>query len=197
MSVLILALIGWITFGAVAVAIMHRRGHDTFSWAVLFLFLGPIALPVAISSERNHPVEPSRPLPPGELDLRVWHDGTADAQAALDSALHWFGPRLTSVTVATVVDFEASSTVRGQETQHVAQEQRDAIAGDVATKTKAPVATVVLYGEPASAIQHFAAENGFELIVAGHGSSRRSLVGHARQRAASRSVPVLIGPASA
>ena len=55
---------GWVATGAVAVALMRRRGHDAFSWAVLFLFLGPIAVPLAISSDRHRPAEPPRPLPP-------------------------------------------------------------------------------------------------------------------------------------
>lgn len=196
-SVVVLALVlvaGWAAIGAVAVVLMHRRGHDMFAWGLLFLLLGPIAVPLAISSDRHRPTEPPRPLPPGGLDLLVSHDGTADAQAALEAALALLGSRMTSVTLAAVVDLEAPSTVRGRETQREAQERLDKIADEVSTVTTAPIATVILFGEPATALQHFAADNDYELIVAGSGAAR-SHVG-SRRSGRSRSVPVLIGPAS-
>lgn len=186
---------GWVAIGVVAVLLMRRRGHDTFAWAVLFMFLGPIAVPLAVSSDRHHPTEPPRPLPPGGLDLLVAHDGTPDAHAALDSALALFGNHMTSVTLAAVVDLEAPSTVRGRDTQREAQERLDALTGDVAARTSAPVGTVILYGEPATALQHFAIDNDYELIVAGSVGAR-SHVGGRRIGRTRKSVPVLIGPAS-
>ena len=186
--------LGWVATGAVAVAIMRRRGHDTFSWAVLFLILGPIAVPLAISSDRHRPAEPPRPLAPGGLDVLVAHDGTPDAQAALETALTLLGQQMTSVTLAAVVDLEAPSTVRG-DTQREAQTLLDALARELATVTSAPVATIILFGEPATALQHFALENGYELIVAGSVAAR-SHMGRRRAGHPHRSVPVLIGPAS-
>jgi hypothetical protein len=185
---------GWLAIGVVAVAVMRKRGHDTFAWAVPFLFLGPLAVPLAITADRHRPVEPPRPLPPGGLDLLVAHDGTADSQAALDAALGMLGAQMTSVTLAAVVDIEASSTVRGQDTQREAQERLDALAGAVSSRTAVPVATVILFGEPEHALQHYALENGYELIVAG---SRLAPKPHLRTRPAgspAKSVPVLIGP---
>ena len=185
---------GWLAIGVVAVEVMRRRGHDTFAWAVPFLFLGPLAVPLAITADRNRPVEPPRPLPPGGLDLLVAHDGTADSQAALDAALGMLGTQMTSVTLAAVVDIEAASTVRGQDTQREAQARLDALAGDLSTRTAVPVATVILFGEPAHALQHYALENGYELIVAGSRLAPRS---HLRARPSgsqAKSVPTLIGP---
>jgi nucleotide-binding universal stress UspA family protein len=196
-AVLIWFVLAWVAVGAIAVTLMRRRGHDTFSWAVIFLFLGPIAVPIAISSERHHPPEPPRPLPPGDLDLLVLHDGTPDARAALESALGLVGTRLTSVTLAAAVDLEASSTVRGRETQREARERLDALASDVAALTTAPVATVILFGEPGTALQHFAVENEFELIVAGSRAANRSLAGSPVSGHPRRTVPVLVGPGEA
>lgn len=50
---LILAIaVAWVVTGAIAVAVMVRRGHDTFAWTVLFLFLGPLAfVPVPIGPQ--------------------------------------------------------------------------------------------------------------------------------------------------
>lgn len=185
---------GWVATGAVAVALMRRRGHDTFSWALLFLVLGPIAIPLAISSDRHRPAEPPRPLPPGGLDVLVSHDGTPDAQAALQTALALLSQQMTSMTLAAVVDLEAPSTVRGRDTQREAQARLDTLARELATVTSAPVATVILFGEPATALQHFALENGYELIVAGNVAAR-SQVG-SRRAGRTHKVPVLIGPAS-
>lgn len=186
---------GWVALGGLAVAAMRRRGHDTFSWAVLFVFLGPLALPLAISSDRHRPTEPPRPLPPGGLDVLVSHDGTADAHAALDAALGLLGKHMTSMTLAAVVDLEAPSTVRGRETQREAQERLDALAGQLASRTTAPVGTVILFGEAATALQHYAVENGYEVIVTGSVTAKS----HVRPRRAAHtrsSVPVLIGPSS-
>lgn len=195
MSGLALATLGaWLAIGVVAITVMRRRGHDTFAWAIPFLFLGPLAIPVAITADRHRPVEPPRPLPPGGMDLLVAHDGTADSQAALDAALALLSTRMTSITLAAVVDIEASSTVRGRDTQREAQAKLDRLARDLSGRTAAPVATVILFGEPAHALQHYALENGYELIVAG---SRLAVRPHVRTRLGDgslQSVPVLIGP---
>ena len=183
----------WLAFGAIAAVLMHRRGHETFSWALLFLFLGPIAVPLAISADRHPPAEPPRPLPPGGLDVLVAHDGSADAGAALDSALSLLGERMTSLTLAAVLDLEAASTVRGREAQKDAETRLSAVVAEVAERTSAPVASVVLFGEPATALQHFAVENGYEVVVAGNGAAHRISRSHSHQH---RTVPMLIGPAS-
>ena len=190
-------LIGWAAIGGVAVAVMRRRGHDWFAWAVPFLFLGPLAIPLAVSADRHRPTDPVRPLPPGGLDVLLCHDGSADADTALGAALNLIGERMTSLTLAAVVDLEASTTPRGREAQREAQDRLDTIAGDLATSITAPVATVILCGDPAHALQRFAVEQGYELIVTSSGVGGRRHLGSyrlARKLDARRSVSVLIGP---
>ena len=87
---------GWLTIGAIAVAVMHRRGHDTFAWAVLFLCMGPLAIPLAVSSHRHRPPDPDSPSHPGRLDVLVADDGSPEAAAALKSALDLLGAQMTS-----------------------------------------------------------------------------------------------------
>ena len=87
---LLLVIAGWLTIGVAAVAILRHRGHDTFAWSVIFLFMGPLAIPLAVSADRNRPSEPARPTV-GELDVLVAHDGTEEAGAALDLALRLLG----------------------------------------------------------------------------------------------------------
>ena len=187
----------WLAIGAVSVAVMRRRGHDTFAWVIPFLFLGPIALPIAISSDRHRPVEPLRPLPPGGLDVLAFCDGSEDAAAALDTALTVLGDRATSLTHAAVVDFEAATTVRGRETQREAKDRLEVAASQLEDRTTPPVAMVVLFGEPKHALQHYASTNGYELIVTGSHTFGRSWFGTpavSRVAGTDRSVPVLIVP---
>lgn len=188
---------GWLALGVVAVAVMRHRGHDTFAWSVLFLFLGPLALPLAVSSDRHPPTQPSDPAIDGRLDVLVALNGPAGEAAAL-AALDLLGTRVTCLTLAAVVDLEAASTVRGRDMQRETQARLDAAARDLAVVTTSPVHTVILFGEPRHALQHFAAEHGYELIVAASGCAGRWRL--ARRRAASTlatasPVPVLIAPA--
>jgi nucleotide-binding universal stress UspA family protein len=193
----VLVVIAWLATGAVPVAIMHRRGHDTFAWAWLFLVLGPLALPLAISADRHRPPQPAAPSHDGALDALVVHDGSTEAEAALQATLILLGQHLTSLTLAAVLDFEATTTVRGQEAEREEQQRLHALARTVGLRAKAPIDTVVLFGE-AHALQHFAGQHGYELIVAGSRMARRMHLGSrpARDRATETSIPVLIGPRS-
>ena len=129
------------------------------------------------------------------------HDGkptfsascSASWMRSCDFALSVVGGRATSVTLAAVVDFEAASTVRGRETQRLAQDRLDEAARSFASRIEVPVGTVILFGEPGEALQHYAAENSYELIVAGSHSARRNHLA-ARATNGSPAVPVLIGP---
>ena len=190
--------LGWLAFGALAVAIMRLRGHDTFAWAWLFLVLGPIALPVAISADRHRPPQPAVNRHEGALDVLMAHDGSPEAEAALDATLFLLGPHLTSLTLAAVLDFDAPSTVRGKEEHREEQLRLDALTRTVNARVTAPVDTIVLFGTVGHAMQHFAGEHGYDLIVAGNHMARRM---HLRTRppkdlANRSSIPVLIGPRS-
>jgi hypothetical protein len=184
-------LAAWFAIGAVAVAVMRHRGHDAFAWAVPFFFLGPLALPVALSSDRHRPAEPAASSHEGRLDVLIAHDGSADATTAASAALDLLGAEMTSVTFAAVLDLEATSTVRGREAQHEAEIRLDALVRELAGVTRVPVETVILLGEPIQALQHFGSQHGYELIVAGaHVAGHRGV----RQLATKSPVPVLLGP---
>ncbi len=188
---------GWIAIGAVAAAVMRRRGHDPFGWAILFVVLGPLAVPLAVTAERHRPPEAQAAVHEGELDVLVAHDGSPAASVALDSALGLFGRQLTSLTLAAVVDFEATTTAGGRITMRAASERLDAVADDLRPRAGGPVDTVVLQGDPVQALSRFAAQHGYELIVvggSGPGSRwvRRGSV--ARRLAKGAAVPLLVGP---
>ena len=199
-NVVIALIVGmlWLGSGFLSALVMHRRGHDLFSWGLLFLVLGPLALPVAFSEHRHRPPDPEAPNRDGRLDILLADDGSPKAQAAFDAALATLG-EITSVTVATVVDLEAATTVRGHVEERAARARLDAAAARAATATGAPVDTVLLYGNPAEALTRFAVDHGYELIVAGsmgHGPARALHGSVTRQLAACSPVPVLLGPAT-
>lgn len=120
--------VAWIAVGAVSVVVMHRRGHDVFSWSLLFLGLGPLAVPLAVSAARHVPPEPPCPDHDGRLDVLVAHDGSAEASAALDAAVTMLGTGMTSLTLAAVVAVEATTTVQGRAVIDDAQARLDEAA---------------------------------------------------------------------
>lgn len=188
--------VAWLAVGVVTVVVMHRRGHDVFSWSLLFLVLGPLAVPLAVSAERHVPPEPPRSDHDGRLDVLVAHDGSAEASAALDAAVTMLGTEMTSLTLAAVVPVEATTTVQGRAVIDDAQARLDEAARRVAA-VGAPVDTIVLHGPPAEVLDRFARDHAYEVIVVGSRPRRASHVGApdvARKLSAGASVPVLVGP---
>lgn len=55
MPVVVAIVAVWLVVGAGAALLMHRKGHDMFSWSILFIALGPLAVPLAISAHRHPP----------------------------------------------------------------------------------------------------------------------------------------------
>jgi nucleotide-binding universal stress UspA family protein len=198
-TVLVLAVIAaWVAVGAVAVLVMRRRGHDVFAWAILFLVLGPLAIPLALSADRDRPVESESGFRPGALDVLVAFDGSPAASAALSALLELFAEQMTSLMLAAVVDIEAATTVRGHETERDMRERLDAAKGGLHRFPAGHAETIVLHGDPAHVLAKFAAEHEYELIVvgcSGPGGARVLRGSVARRLAAGTSVPVLVGPA--
>lgn len=188
---------GWIVTGIAGVAILHRRGHDIFSWSILFMFLGPIAIPLAISADRHPPEVPDDRMRDGRFDVLVAHDGSAQSADAVCAALELFEDTVTSVTVAAVVDQEAATTVRGADTRRVREDSLAVVASRLRLSCGA-ADTVVLYGEPAAALSTFASGHGFEMIIvpaSGTGGSAQRRA--AKHLATSAPVPVLVAPVPA
>jgi nucleotide-binding universal stress UspA family protein len=194
---ILVVVIAWLAFGALAVVLMWRRGHDAFSWAIVFLVLGPLALPIAVSADRQRPAETVGRPHPGSFDVLVAHDGSQAASDALAAVLEMFSPSMTSLTLAAVIDIEAATTVRGRGTEQDAQARLDEIASRIDGRGQVDVEAVVLHGDPAVALAEFAEQHGYELLVvggSGPGGSRVLRGSVARRLAVGGKVPVLIGP---
>jgi nucleotide-binding universal stress UspA family protein len=185
----------WVSIGLVLSIVMGRRGHNTAGWLVLGTLVGPLAVVLAIDSERNEarlepaplPGGPRAPAGSGPVDLLVGFDGSPESAAALDAAMGLLGPRIGRLTVATVVPFGG---VREQE-RRAGEELRRLEAG----MPGRGVELEVLHGHPATALQDFAAAGGYELIVIGTrgtGITKAILGSAASELARGSDVPVLL-----
>lgn len=195
----ILALVLWLAIGAAGVVVLRRKGHNAFSWMILFLFLGPLAIPLAISAHRHQHQDAFDHDHAGTFDVLIAHDGSPAADAALEAAVGLFGCHMTSLTLAAIVDVEAATTVSGHDTECDTQARLDRLAGGL-TLPCGPVETVILHGDPAQVLSRCASEEGYELVVVpgcdGH-RWRRVFTGDVAHRLpATTPIPVLVGPAA-
>lgn len=197
MPVVVVVVAIWLAVGAGAALLMHRKGHDMFSWSILFTVLGPLAVPLAVSAHRHPPRETPGRSHQGALDVLVGHDGSPAADRALLSAVDLFGSQMTSLTLAAVVDLEASTTVQGHETEREQTLRLQQLAGSLAVPC-GPVETVILHGNPAQALARYAVAHGYELVVVGSDGRppwRRIIAGSvARRLSMATPVPVFVGP---
>ena len=172
--------------------VMRRRGFDGYVWTLLGLFLGPIAIPVAIAfalrSPRRAPalVRPGGRAAAGPMDVLVGYDGSDAAADAVARVHDVFGDRIGRVAIARVTPLDAPP-----------EEQRTAaheLAQIVDAHPELHAAAVVLAGEPAHALQDYASHGGYGLIVVGsRGSGWSTLLGSVASALARESVvPVLL-----
>lgn len=186
----------WLLSGLVTGYVMRRLGHDFFVWFALGSVIGPLVFPLAVTRARLTrsdtraaiPYSPSR----GRLDVVVGIDGSEESLIALQVALDMLGDYASSITVATVLDYEARTAPAGEETR---AEAAELLAEATSHLDHHALSTQILYGPPDRALNEFATHNGKELIVVGargrgaaealFGSVTESLVGDS-------DVPVLV-----
>jgi nucleotide-binding universal stress UspA family protein len=194
----------WLLIGVVAAVVMRRRGHHLFGWGALGVLLGPLVIPLALSSVRSElPAE--RVIEAGDrgggpIDVLIAVDGSPEAAAAMYVAVELFAGRLGNVALAVVPDYETfGSTVRWDERDEVLRElERDAV--EISRRSGRRPEAVLLAGVPAEALQRYALEHEFNVVVAGrrgHGASGALLGSVASRLARESRLPVLLaGPAS-
>ena len=190
----------WATIGVVVAFLMRRRGHDFFVWLVLGVALGPLSVPLAVERARYHGATEHQsrgtPTPPHTgLDLLAGIDGSIEAMSAIDTAIGLFGGRISSLTLAIVLDWDSKDSVSGRERQ---AEAREVLEGASANVAYDPVDTVVLFGRPDQALKEFARTSGIELIVVGargHGASEALFGSITRKLVGGSELPVFVGPA--
>lgn len=186
----------WILCGVVTAFVMRRRGHDFFVWLALGSVLGPLVFPLAIDGARRDADTESEAHDrsyPGSLDVLVGLDGSEESKHALRSAMNMFGRQASTMTLATVLDYDSRGSASGKEARREASEM---LRGAAMGLGHPGVTTELLFGRADQALTDFAKSNGIELIVVGargrgasealFGSVTRSLVGGG-------DVPVFVG----
>jgi len=205
--VLVALAVAWVVIGVATGIVEARRGHWAKTW-VLGPILGPFAVALALGAWRGRSVAP-RPLSEGrahegDLDVLVGVDGSAASRAAVMTAAQLFGARIRRITVATVLDFETaaphgdsalnpepwdeerSAEATLQSTIEVLSDRAGVVAG-----------SVLLAGRPADALESFAVEQGYDVLVIGcrgRGLSKAVLGSCASRLAARSHVPMLLIP---
>lgn len=182
----------WVLTGVILAVLMRRRGHHLVAWLALGSVLGPFAVPLALERLRDRPAPDASDLP-GECDLLVGVDGSAESEAALRDALAVLGDRVTSVTIATVLNHDERDTQAGDDVRSAARQMLDEILRGIEGHH---ARGEILYGRADEALITYARAAGVELIAVGargQGASRR-LFGSTAQRLVGNSpVPVLVG----
>lgn len=196
---LLIVLGAWVLIGIVTAFVMRRRGHEFWVWLALGVVLGPFVIPLAIERVRFHSraeqMLREMPTPPREgFDLLAGIDGSDESIRALRTAIDLFGDSVTSVTLATVLDYDADSESAGPEPQERAnsllEEAKASLRLDDAT-------TEVLFGRADQALAEFARTHGAELIVVGargHGATEALFGSISGRLIGECQIPVYVGP---
>ena len=206
MIVVAVIVIAWLMIGAAVGVVEARRGYWRSAWVVSAM-LGPFAVPLALQRRRvavPDPVVLSRGRARrGRVDVLVGFDGSSDSIAATELAIGLFGPRVRRLTLATVLDIDtaaphADSLMYPQPwpEERQARERLDAAAALLKSSGHEP-GQIVLAGQPADALEKYARDEGYEVIVVGcrgQGLSKMLLGSCASRLAGKTAVPVLIIP---
>jgi hypothetical protein len=132
-AALALVMAAWLAIGVVTGRTMRRRGHDGFTWLLLGATLGPLVVPIALSTRRHTgpttgaapqawPPEPGRRRPHGRRAPRVAAVWLLRGVARIHSArVSLIAARYRSLAVvadpasrsATYPDAQRSSSARG------------------------------------------------------------------------------------
>jgi nucleotide-binding universal stress UspA family protein len=206
-----LSLLGttFVCIGLVLAIVMGRLGHSSFTWGLLGLVLGPIALLLALSSVRNGRPSWSRLLAGGDpgsgpVDVLIGIDGSRESAAAASTALHLLGDRMGRLALVSVTAIDDSPAGREEQARLQAELERQAQALQAAQRgrrqsgqagqTVIP-ALMLRSGQPAAVLDEMAVEDGYGLVVVGArgaGLSTVLLGSVATRLAAQASVPVLV-----
>jgi nucleotide-binding universal stress UspA family protein len=198
-TALAILLIAWMVIGVVAAIVMGRRGHAPFSWMVLGAVLGPLVVPIMLSSmTREHPAPIASVGTSGTarardgLDILFGYDGSEESRGALVTAAALLGPHIGRLTIATVLAFQPSKA-----DATAAQVALDDVAELAAGLLDRRPATIALVGRPDDVLVQYAREHAIDLLVIaprGRGATRALFGSVASRLARAPDVPVAIMP---
>ncbi len=192
-------IVTWLAGGAIVAVLMHRSGHDLRLWLGLGVLLGPFAALFAADRLRHLPRRgaiASDDTRRGGLDLLAGIDDSTESVAAAKVALE-LNRQITSLTLATVLDYDSSGPFSGIDRQARAYGRLVDVADEIGYQ---PVELKLLFGRPSKEIATFARDAGMELIVVGargHGMSRALLGSVSSELIGTSTVPIFVGPSNA
>lgn len=184
----------WLVGGFIVAVFMRRAGRDFRLWLMLGVLLGPFA--GLFAPEDGHRTGSVRGAPrhrSGEFDVLAGIDGSPESVAAVRSAVALFGDRMSSLTLASVLDKDSAGSFSGMGDQLEACEELRRCADEIDYE---PVEIELLYGPPARALANFAEEQGVELIIVGargHGMSRALFGSVTRDLVGRSDLPIFVG----
>jgi nucleotide-binding universal stress UspA family protein len=164
--------VAWLVTAALTTIAMARRGFDPWSWGFIALIYGFFAPPMAVVWSRRHArgfesvVDAGEPRS-GGVDALAGIDGSAASHAAVEALVRLLGRRMHSLTLATVVDYDAAQASRRRGGRIFTREAEQLLAEAAALVPSAHPRTVILAGNPADALQDYAARHGIEVIAVG------------------------------
>jgi nucleotide-binding universal stress UspA family protein len=182
----------WIVEAFVLAYLMGRRGYQAGVWLFVGVVCGPIGVLLALSAALRPPAHEPRLLHAGSrrggpIDVLIGIDRSSESAAAVDRVLSLFGHGAGRVTLARVIPIDASLDVE----REAAAELADARA----SHPQLDPSTVVLRGDPASALRDYVRRLGYEVLVIGtrgDGRTRSPLGSVALALARGAGIPVLL-----
>jgi nucleotide-binding universal stress UspA family protein len=166
-TVAVFVFVAWVVLGLVVGWVMGRRGFEPYTWTLLGVILGPIAVVLAVAWLVRPPSWEPELLRAGdatrqgnEVDVLVAWDGSPEAQAALRAVASLVGDRVGRLTFARVVAFDAPPDIVG------AAESELLAACDAGAFGRSP-SSVLLRGQPAVALKEYAHRLGYDVLALG------------------------------
>jgi nucleotide-binding universal stress UspA family protein len=207
--VVIAVLFAWLVVGVAVGLIEARRGGWHKGWVISAL-LGPLAIPYELQAYRRGATVTPVTLEAGKrgvgLSVLVGVDGSDSSRVAGLTTVKLFSDRIGRLTLAAVLDFDTAaspvpsrSDPEGDWPERIqAKAALARLADEISAEIGERPGTVLLAGEPAEALEAFAADDGQDLLVVGtrgHGMSK-ILLGSCASRLGHQhnGVPVLLVP---
>lgn len=201
--------IAWIMIGASVGVVEGRHGHWRRGWVVSAI-LGPFAVALALGRPSLPPPSPTvlrtGRARRGSVDLLVGFDGSASSMEAAALAIGLFGPRARRVTLATVLDVDTAAPhadntlyLEPWPEKQAALDDLDGAVTSLEADFGIKPGSVILAGAPADALERYAIDEGYEVLVVGsrgRGLSKLLFGSCASTIASNAKVPVMILPAA-
>lgn len=186
---------GWLSTGLVVAYLLHRRGHEFRTMAVLGAVLGPLFIGLAAHYARHRERVAPIPLSTGQrshgpIDILVGLDGGQGSPEELRSALRMFESRRGRVTLVRAIDFESADDDDWSDAKAAAAAELESWASCVPGDEPS---TVLIPGPPEHALADYAVREGYGLLILVGGWHTKVL--HGRHPSAEElPIPVLILP---